>query len=80
MLLGHRQRGGEYTALTELGIYQVVKDACRRAWIAKPVCPHLLRHSWMTEMLRQGMNPIELSFTGGVTRCDCAALCAPHQG
>ncbi len=28
-----------------------------RAGITKRVFPHLLRHSWMTEMLRCGMSP-----------------------
>ena len=44
-----------------MGVYQVVKDAFQRARITKHVYPHLLRHSWMTEMLRNGMNPIQLS-------------------
>jgi integrase/recombinase XerD len=67
MFLGYRKREGVYTALTDIGIYQVVKDAFRRARITKPVYPHLLRHSWMTEMLRQGMNPIQLSFIAGAS-------------
>jgi len=32
------------------------------------VHPHLLRHSWMTEMLRRGMNPVQLSFIAGCKR------------
>ena len=48
-------------------MYQVVKDAMRRARIPKPVYPHLLRHSWMTEMLRRGMNPIQLSIIAGAS-------------
>jgi integrase len=47
-----------YLALTPSGVYQVVEDAVDRAHITKRVCPHLMRHSWMTEMLRNGMNPI----------------------
>ena len=54
-----------YTALTDIGVYQVVKDAFRRAKLTKPVYPHMLRHSWMTEMLRRGMNPIQLSIIAG---------------
>lgn len=58
---------GLYRSLTDMGIYQVVKDAVKRAKITKPVYPHLLRHSWMTEMLRNGMNPIQLSFIAGAS-------------
>ena len=56
-----RRRGGIHEPLTQIGVYRVVKDAFHRARIAKPVYPHLLRHSWMTEMLRSGMNPIQLA-------------------
>ncbi len=37
------------------------------AGINKRVYPHLLRHSWMTEMLRNGMNPIQLSIIAGAS-------------
>ncbi len=67
IFLCHRRRGELYDALTMIGVYQVVKDAFRRARIGKPVYPHLLRHSWMTEMLRNGMNPIQLSFIAGAS-------------
>ena len=67
IFLAHRRVGSVYTALTEGGVYQVVKDAMRRARITKPVYPHLLRHSWMTEMLRRGMNPIQLSIIAGAS-------------
>jgi len=58
---------GEYDGLTGNGVYQVVKDAVARAGITKLVYPHLLRHSWMTEMLRQGMNPLQLSLIAGTS-------------
>lgn len=58
---------GVYEPLTTSGIYQVVKDAAWRARITKRVYPHLLRHSWMTEMLRNGMNPIQLSVIAGAS-------------
>ena len=68
IFLSHRRRGlGDYDALTTGGAYQVVKEAVARAGISKRVFPHLLRHSWMTEMLRCGMNPIQLSFIAGAT-------------
>lgn len=62
-----RGQTGRYEALTGSGVYQVVKDAVIRAGIAKRVYPHLLRHSWMTEMLRRGMNPVQLSIIAGAS-------------
>jgi integrase len=67
IFVGHRRRNGVYTALTDIGVYQVVKDAFRRAKLTKPVYPHMLRHSWMTEMLRRSMNPIQLSIIAGAS-------------
>lgn len=67
LFLGCRRRVGIYTRLTVIGVYQVVKDAVRRSGIAKHIYPHLLRHSWMTEMLRNGMNPIQLSVIAGAS-------------
>jgi integrase/recombinase XerD len=67
LFLSHRLRNGEYSRLTNMGVYQVVKDAVRRARLEKTVYPHLLRHSWMTEMLRSGMNPIQLSMIAGAS-------------
>jgi integrase/recombinase XerD len=68
MFLGLR-RGplGRFDPLTRSGVYQVVKDAVYRARITRRVYPHLLRHSWMTEMLRQGMNPVQLSIIAGAS-------------
>ena len=68
IFLAHRRHGDVYPALTPFGVYRVVTDAVRRAGITKHVHPHLLRHSWMTEMLRQGMNPIQLSIIAGASQ------------
>ena len=62
-----RSPRGEYEPLTVSGVYQVVTDSAARAGIRKHVHPHLLRHSWMTEMLRNGMNPIQLSIIAGTS-------------
>lgn len=62
-----RSPNGLYEALTIGGIYQVVKDAVARSGITKRVYPHLLRHSWMTEMIRNGMHPIQLSLIAGAS-------------
>ena len=59
---------GEFEPLTVGGVYQVVKDAAARSGLRKRVYPHVLRHSWMTEMLRCGMNPIQLSFIAGASQ------------
>jgi len=48
-----------------------------RAGIQKRVYPHLLRHSWMTEMLRNGMNPIQLSIIAGASP-EVIAECYAH--
>jgi site-specific recombinase XerD len=53
---------GRHDALSKAGVTNSSKDASRRAVITKRVYPHLRRHPWMTETLRCGMNPIQLSF------------------
>jgi integrase/recombinase XerD len=58
---------GDYDAMSPHGVHQVVKDAAARAGLRKPVYPHLLRHSWMTEMIRSGMSPIQLSVIAGAS-------------
>lgn len=68
---------GDYEPLTESGIYKVVTDAADMARIQKRVYPHLLRHSWMTEMLRNGMNPIQLSVIAGASP-EVIAACYTH--
>jgi site-specific recombinase XerD len=74
-----RRRGplGDYEPLTSGGVYQVVKEAVTRAKITKRVYPHLLRHSWMTEMLRRGMNPVQLSIIAGASP-EVIAACYTH--
>lgn len=68
IFLTHRRgRLGDYDALSKEGVYQVVKEAVARARISKRVYPHLLRHSWMTEMLRRDMNLVQLSFIAGAS-------------
>ena len=59
---------GEYEALKGSGIEQMVRWTARRAGIERRVHPHLFRHSWMTEMLRRGMNPIQLLVIAGASQ------------
>jgi integrase len=68
IFLTQRRRAGMHEGLTRMGVYQVVKFGFKRARITKLVYPHLLRHSWMTEMLRCGMNPIQLSIIAGASQ------------
>ena len=68
---------GDYEPLTKGGVYQVVKHAVAKAGIAKRVHPHLLRHSWITEMLRRDMNPVQLSFIAGASP-EVIASCYAH--
>jgi len=52
---------GEYAALTMSGIIQLLRGAAKRAGITRRVHPHLFRHSFATEALRRGMNPVQLA-------------------
>jgi len=63
----HRGPHGYCEPLTESGINNLIGVAAARAGIGRNVHPHLLRHSWMTEMLRSGMNPIQLSVIAGAS-------------
>ena len=66
-LAERRTRLGEHLALTSGGVYQVVKEAVARAGITKRVYPHLLRHSWMTELLRNGLSADQISPIAGTS-------------
>jgi len=68
LFLGLRRgASGAYEPMSAHGVHQVVKDAAARSELKKRVFPHLLRHSWMTEMLRKGMTPIQLSIIAGAS-------------
>jgi integrase len=78
LLLSHRRdRDGTYHPLTQSGIYKTVVEAAAVASIGKKVYPHLRRHSWMTEMLRKGMSPIQLSIVAGASP-EVIAACYTH--
>ena len=56
-----RGAAGEYEALTTSGAGQLLRSLADRAGLKKRVHPHLLRHSFATEALRRGMNPVQLA-------------------
>jgi integrase/recombinase XerD len=60
-LAARRDRYGEYAPLTTSGVLQLMRSAAERAGMKRRVHPHLLRHSFATEALRRGMNPVQLA-------------------
>lgn len=61
-----RGRSGEHEPLTRSGVLQLIEHAAERAGLdAKRVHPHLLRHSFVTNALRAGINPLLLSQIAG---------------
>jgi integrase/recombinase XerD len=58
LFLSLRRHGDDYPYLTPGGVYQVVRDAALLARFERPVFPHLLRHSAITHLVSQGMQPV----------------------
>jgi hypothetical protein len=58
-------RSGNHEPLTESGVRQLIRDAGLRAGLRRSIKPQVLRHSWITEILRQGMPPLQLSLVAG---------------
>jgi site-specific recombinase XerD len=56
-----RSPGGIHERLTVSGLDQLMHSLAERAGMGKRVYPHLLRHSFATEMLNRGMDAITLS-------------------
>lgn len=54
-------RSGERVPLTEKGVGEVVRNAAEEAGLTKRVYPHLLRHSFATWSLQNGMNMVILA-------------------
>ncbi|MGO8863404.1 MAG: tyrosine-type recombinase/integrase [Acidimicrobiales bacterium] len=50
-----------YPPLTRNGVLLMIRSATHRVGINKRVYPHLFRHSFATEALRRGMNPLQLA-------------------
>jgi integrase/recombinase XerD len=62
LFVAHRRRpGGVHERLAISGLEQIVRGLGERVGLTKRVYPHLLRHSFATEMLNRGMDAITLS-------------------
>ena len=59
--LSRRNAQGDFASLTPSGILQLLRRTAERAGIDRRVHPHLFRHSFATEALRRGMNPVQLA-------------------
>ncbi|MHB8313468.1 MAG: tyrosine-type recombinase/integrase, partial [Candidatus Dormibacteria bacterium] len=55
-----RRSDGEYFPLTASGVQQMLRLLGEEVALAKRVYPHLFRHSYATNALRRGMNPLVL--------------------
>jgi integrase len=60
LTLRRGRESGQLDALTESAVEQMIRALAETAGIKKRVYPHLLRHSFATEYLRRGGNPILL--------------------
>lgn len=60
-----RDRRGGYEPLTRSGVLQLVKRTADQAGIAKRVYTHLMRHSFITNCLREGMSPMLVAKIAG---------------
>lgn len=63
----NRAPSGGRRPLTRSGVAQLITNLQRQCGMEKRVYPHLLRHSWATEALRRGMNPIMVARVLGHT-------------
>ncbi len=60
LTLRRGRASGQLDGLTESAVEQMIRSLAEIAGIKKRVYPHLLRHSFATEYLRRGGNPILL--------------------
>jgi integrase/recombinase XerD len=74
-----RRPNGRRERLTVSGLEQLVRSLGEQAGLAKRVYPHLLRHSFATEMLNRGMDAITLSRILGHTSLVMIQRTYAHQ-
>jgi integrase/recombinase XerD len=74
-----RRPGGSRGRLTVSGIEQVLHSMGARAGVTKRIFPHLMRHSFATEMLNRGMDAITLSRILGHTSLVMIQRTYAHQ-
>jgi integrase len=67
IFLHKRKKEGESAPLTAGGIYQMVKDVAAISKSPRRIYPHLLRHSAMTRMGAEKMNPAYISQITGAS-------------
>jgi site-specific recombinase XerD len=60
-----RGRSGDYEPLTTSGVLQLIKRTAYQAGIEKRVYTQLMRHSFITNCLRDGMSPILVAKIAG---------------
>jgi integrase/recombinase XerD len=73
-----RHSDGTYSALEPRTVQNMVRSAAERAGIEKRVHPHLLRHSYATNMLDRGINPVVLQGNLGHADLDMIAKVYSH--
>ncbi|MBJ7598193.1 site-specific integrase [Candidatus Nephthysia bennettiae] len=61
----HRVKDGRYQTPNRGSIEHMVREAAARAGIGRRVYPHLLRHSAVTHLLRQGVSPLLVAKVAG---------------
>lgn len=67
IFVGRRRdpRTGNYEPLTLSGLEQLIRNLAREAGITRRIWLHLVRHSAITHMLQQGMNPLLVAKLAG---------------
>jgi integrase/recombinase XerD len=60
-----RRSSGMYEELDSRAVQQMLRALAGRAGIRKPVNPHSFRHSWVTNSLRSGVNPLLVARIAG---------------
>ncbi|HET9849877.1 MAG TPA: tyrosine-type recombinase/integrase [Candidatus Dormibacteraeota bacterium] len=61
IFLALRKHDDDYEPLTRSGVHQLITTLTAQAGINKRVYPHLLRHSYATWALQQGIGPLQLA-------------------